>query len=124
MSMQPQTCITPPQSYRKAAEEMFGHVVRVGGVQSLTQCSTNGANGGNSIRAPASQRLDNNASSVVNPELRVKTAFRSSMTAQRMSGLTLLHVHRDLPIDIAAAVDEFSRRHPRRMQMVDILSAI
>ena len=41
MSMQPQTCITPPQSYRKAAEEMFGHVVRVGGVQSLTQCSTN-----------------------------------------------------------------------------------
>ena len=51
----------------------------------------------------------------VNPELRVKTAFRSSMTA---------HVHRDLPIDIAAAVDEFPRRHPRRMQMVDILSAI
>ena len=43
----------------------------------------------------------------VNPELRVN---RSSMTAQRMSGL---NVHRDLPIDIAAAVDEFSRRHPR-----------
>ena len=64
MSMQPQTCITPPQSYRKAAEEMFGHVVRVGGVQSLTQCSTNGANGGNSIRAPASQRLDNNGEKV------------------------------------------------------------
>lgn len=54
---------------------------------------------------------------------RIKTAFRSSMTAQRLSGLTLLHVHRDLPIDIAAAVDEFSRRHPRRMRMVDILSA-
>ena len=53
----------------------------------------------------------------------IKTAFRSSMTAQRLSGLTLLHVHRDLPIDIAAAVDEFSRRHPRRMRMVDILSA-
>ena len=43
--------------------------------------------------------------------------------SQRLSGLTLIHVHRDLPIDIAAAVDEFSRRHPRRMQMVDILSA-
>ena len=53
---------------------------------------------------------------------RIKTAFRSSMTTQRLSGLTLIHVHRDLPIDIAAAVDEFSRRHPRRMQMVDILS--
>ena len=54
---------------------------------------------------------------------RIKTAFRSSMTTERLSGLTLLHVHRDLPIDIAASVDEFSGRHPRRMQMVDILSA-
>ena len=53
---------------------------------------------------------------------RIKTASRSSMTTQRLYGLTLLHVHRDLPIDIEAAVDEFSR-HPRRMQMVHILSA-
>ena len=35
----------------------------------------------------------------------------------------ILHVHHDLPIDIEAAGDEFSRHHPRRMQMVDILSA-
>ena len=54
---------------------------------------------------------------------RIKTASRSSMTTQRLYGLTLLHVHRDLPIDIEAAVDEFSRHHPRRMQMVHILSA-
>ena len=35
---------------------------------------------------------------------------------QELILITLLHVHRDFPIDIAAAVDEFSRRHPRRMQ--------
>ena len=49
-----------------------------------------------------------------------KTAFWSSMTTQRLYGLTHLHVHRDISIDIAAAVDDFSRCHPRRMQMVDI----
>ena len=44
------------------------------------------------------------------------------MTTTRLSGLTLLHVHRDITVDIEAAVDEFARRHPKRMKMVDILS--
>jgi hypothetical protein len=52
---------------------------------------------------------------------RSKTAFRSSMTTQRLSGLSILNIHRDIPIDIEAAVDEFCRRHPRRLQMTDIL---
>ena len=49
---------------------------------------------------------------------RIKTPFRSSMTTQRLTGLTLLTVHRDIPVDVAEAIDEFSRRHPRRLQMV------
>lgn len=53
---------------------------------------------------------------------RIKTAFRSCMTTDRLSGLSLLHVHRDIPIDIPEAIDEFCRRHPRRLQMVDILA--
>lgn len=53
---------------------------------------------------------------------RVKTAFRSCMTTERLSGLSLLHIHRDVPICIPEAIDEFCRRHPRRLQMVDILS--
>ena len=53
---------------------------------------------------------------------RIKTAFRSSMTTQRLTGLTLLTVHRDIPVDIPTAVDEFSRRHPRRLQMQAILN--
>ena len=39
----------------------------------------------------------------------------------QLSGLTLLHLHRTIPIDIPAAIDEFARRHPRRMKVVDIL---
>ena len=52
---------------------------------------------------------------------RVKTAFRSCMTTERLSGLSLLHIHRDVPIDTTGAIDEFCRRHPRRLQMVNVL---
>lgn len=52
---------------------------------------------------------------------RIKTPFRSMMTTVRLSGLTLLNVHRDIPVDISSAINEFARRHPRRMKMVEIL---
>ena len=52
---------------------------------------------------------------------RTKTAFRSSMSTQRLTGLSLIGVHRDIPIDISAAIDEFGRRHPRRMEMLNLL---
>ena len=52
---------------------------------------------------------------------RSKTAFRSTMTNNRLIGLTLLHVHRDIPIDIEAAIDTFARMYPRRMRMTEIL---
>ena len=53
---------------------------------------------------------------------RIKTPFRSSMTTQRLTGLTLLTVHRDIPVDITTAIDKFCRRHPRRLRMVNILN--
>ena len=53
---------------------------------------------------------------------RIKTTLRSSMGNERLSSLALLHTHRDIEIDIAEVIDEFSRRHPRRMQLTDILS--
>ncbi len=51
----------------------------------------------------------------------IKTAVRSSMTTERLTGLSLLHIHRDIPVNIDVAIDEFCRHHPRRMQMVDLL---
>ena len=53
------------------------------------------------------------------------------MTTERLSGLSLLHIHRDIPVDVPRdniisdvpeAIDEFARRHPRRLQLVDILA--
>ncbi len=48
---------------------------------------------------------------------RVKTTLRSSMSNERLTSLTLLHVHQDIPVIIEEVIDEFSRRHPRRLQL-------
>ena len=53
---------------------------------------------------------------------RIKTALRSTMGNERLSSLTLLHIHRDIDINIPEVIDEFSRRHSRRMQFADILA--
>ena len=36
--------------------------------------------------------------------------------------LTSLHLHRDIDIDIPEILDEFARRHPRRMELTNILA--
>ena len=53
---------------------------------------------------------------------RIKTALRSSMGTARLTGVALLHLHHDTPLDISEVIDEFARRHPRRLQMTDILA--
>ena len=55
------------------------------------------------------------------PCKRTKTTLRSSMSGARLSELSFLAVHRDLALDIPKAIDEFARRHPRRMELRDIL---
>ena len=42
---------------------------------------------------------------------------RSSMSNERLTSLILLHVHQDIPVIIEEVIDEFSRRHPRRLQL-------
>ena len=53
---------------------------------------------------------------------RIKTPFRSTMITERLTELTLLHIHRDIPVDICAAIDEFARRHPMMLQLTNILA--
>ena len=44
---------------------------------------------------------------------RIKTSFRSRMTNSRLSGLTLLHIHHDISIDLDKAIDTLARMYPR-----------
>ncbi|XP_011409086.1 PREDICTED: 52 kDa repressor of the inhibitor of the protein kinase-like [Amphimedon queenslandica] len=55
---------------------------------------------------------------------RTKTSIRSSMTTTRLTDKPdrLLHVFRDIEVDLPSAIDEFACRHPRRLQMSDVLS--
>ena len=43
------------------------------------------------------------------------------MRQERLNGLTLTHVHREIPLDLEQIVDLFVCLHPRRMRMVHIL---
>ena len=48
----------------------------------------------------------------------LKTYLRSTMLEDRLNGLTLLYVHRDIPCSAEAVVEEFARARPRRMELV------
>ena len=37
----------------------------------------------------------------------------------RFNGLVLLHIHKDMNIDIEKAIDMFTEMHPRRMRMTN-----
>ena len=54
---------------------------------------------------------------------RLKTYLRNAMTENRLNNLALLHIHRDIHIDVQEVVDQFAIRHPRRMKLVDILNS-
>ena len=53
---------------------------------------------------------------------RIKTPLRSTMSNVRLSSLSLLHLHQDIDINIPEIIDEFVRRHPRRLQLSNILA--
>ena len=47
----------------------------------------------------------------------IKTSIHSTMANERLSGLALLYIHRDIPTDIPDVIEEFSCRHPRKLRL-------
>ena len=54
---------------------------------------------------------------------RLKTYLRSTMGESRMDGLALMMIHYSMDIDLNKVIDIFALKHPRRMELVDILSS-
>lgn len=52
---------------------------------------------------------------------RLKTYMRSAMGQGRLTGLALMHIHRNMDVNIDDIVQTFAIEHPRRMQLVNIL---
>ena len=53
---------------------------------------------------------------------RLKTYMRSTMGQTRLTGLALLCTHYSMQIDVEKVLDQFARKHPRRMKMKNILA--
>ncbi len=49
----------------------------------------------------------------------LKTYLRSTMLEERLNGLAMMYVHRDIPCLPEAVVDEFARRQPRRLELTN-----
>lgn len=49
---------------------------------------------------------------------RLKTFLRSTISEDRLTGLALLHIHRDIRVDLDDAVDRFAHSHSRRLQLL------
>ena len=53
---------------------------------------------------------------------RLKTYLRNTMSQERMNGLALLNVHREISVSAEEVIEHFARDNPRRMKLRDILS--
>ena len=52
----------------------------------------------------------------------IKTDKRSTMLQERLNGLSLFSIHRDMALKIdKTIIDKFAHKHPRRMEMTSIL---
>ena len=45
------------------------------------------------------------------------------MGEERLNGLAALHVHNNIPVDLEKIIDNFARKHSRRMTMVNVLDS-
>lgn len=48
--------------------------------------------------------------------------FSSLKRTKTLTNLTILHVFKDIDVNVQSAIDEFARRHPRRLQLANLLS--
>lgn len=51
---------------------------------------------------------------------RVKTYLRSTMGEERLNGLVLLHIHRNIDVEPQEVIEKFARKHQRRLQLTYI----
>ncbi|XP_011409433.1 PREDICTED: 52 kDa repressor of the inhibitor of the protein kinase-like [Amphimedon queenslandica] len=53
---------------------------------------------------------------------RIKTAMRSKMGNDRLTSNALLHLHRDVSVEVPTVINEFAKLHPTRLEVGNILS--
>ena len=66
------------------------------------------------LLAPCQSQVRN-----VNALCYLKTYLRSTMAEERLNGLAMLYVHRDIPYPPDAVVNEFAHLQPRKLEPVN-----
>ena len=51
----------------------------------------------------------------------LKTYLRNTTGEERLNGLVMMYIHKDIPCDSDVIVEQFTRRHPRRLKLLDPL---
>ena len=51
----------------------------------------------------------------------LETCLRTTMTQERLNGLSLLQAHRSINMDYEKLLNMFARDYPKRLQLIDIL---
>ena len=54
---------------------------------------------------------------------RLKTYLRSTMAADRLTSLALMHIHKDIPINSEQLIEDFAIQHPRSLKVRNILAS-
>ncbi|CAH1113915.1 unnamed protein product [Psylliodes chrysocephalus] len=49
---------------------------------------------------------------------RLKTWLRASIAEYRLTGLALLHIHKNVPVDVEEVINRFARRQKRKIDFV------
>ena len=49
---------------------------------------------------------------------RLETYLRTTMTEDRLTGLCLMHTHRDIDVDFGAVIDRFASERGRRLNFI------
>ena len=51
---------------------------------------------------------------------RLKTYLRSTMKNDRLNGLALLNIHREIDLNVEEINDKFAMRRPRKMTLINM----
>ncbi|XP_065658963.1 52 kDa repressor of the inhibitor of the protein kinase-like [Hydra vulgaris] len=54
---------------------------------------------------------------------RIQISLRNTMGDGRLNGIAMLHIHRDIEIDLNIVVDKFATAFPRKMEFKNILNS-
>ena len=52
---------------------------------------------------------------------RLKTYLRNTMCQNRLNGLSLMSIHRDISVSYHEVVNDFARKYPRRLELINLL---